>query len=208
MIDDPQAITAEWIDSDSYLGQQMKRITYQCPLCDHVFTRTYKAEPKIDPKCPSKSCGDKAMIAELSRRVDNLTRMLESGVAPPQIGNNPRVKAVDVTADVVMKDHRLTDLKDNIRPGETMAPKLPGQMQKAADSFFSGGASAAVGSGQPVSRMQKRMQALGQRAIAGGMREMSISPNQVLPKTRPAVVRQANAGYDSSRPTAEGNRRI
>jgi hypothetical protein len=43
------------------------------------------------------------------------------------------------------------------------------------------------------------MQALGQRAIAGGMRDMSIAPNQVLPKQRPATIQVANDAYRGKR---------
>jgi hypothetical protein len=205
MSEEPARLDAEWIE-EGFMQPTVKRITFQCPICDHVWTRTYKAEPANDPPCPNKHCADKRELRELQKQVANLTTMLAAGQGPAHIGANPKVKAVDTTAEIVMADHHLTDLKDSIRPGESMAPKLPVPMQRAADSFFSGGA-AALGTGQPMSRMQKRMQALGQRAIAGGMRDMSVAPNQVLPQQRPTFVRQANAGYDGSRPTAEGNGR-
>ena len=205
-MEEPQAVKSEWVE-EGFMQPSRKRITFECPICSHRWTRTFKAEPAKNPDCPNKHCADKRMLADLQKQVANLTAMIQSGQAPAHIGQNVKVKAIDTTAEIVMADNKLTDLKDSIRPGESMAPKLPVPMQKAADSFFSGGA-AALGSGQPMSRMQKRMQALGQRAIAGGMREASIAPNQVLPKTRPQIVRQANSGYDSSRPTAEGNRRV
>lgn len=206
MSDEPERLEAEWIEPEQFLGPKMKKITFQCPRCEHTWSRTYKAEPKVDPVCPSKSCGDKAMIADLAKQVANLTAMIASGQAPATIGANPKVKAVDATAEIVMQDHQLTDLKDGIRQGETMAPKLPVPMQKAADSFFSGRAKA-LGATQETFT-QRRMKALGARAIAGAFRDSSLAPNQVLPKQRPPVVRQPNAGFDSSRPTAEGNRRL
>lgn len=182
-----------------------KRIKFQCPVCDHTWTRTFAAEPLEDPKCPNKYCADRRDLRDLQRQVANLTAMLASGQAPAHIGANPKVKAIDVTAAVVMKDHSLTDLKDGIRQGETMAPPLPPPMQKAADTFFSGGAKAL---GTQETFAQRRMKALGARAIAGAFRNGSLAPNEVLPKQRWTATRQPNAGFDSSRPTAEGNRRI
>lgn len=206
MSEDPSRLEAEWVEPEQYLGPKMKRITFQCPICTHMWVRTYKAEPKNDPACPNKHCADTRALADLQQQVANLTAMIESGRAPAHIGDNPRVKAVDSTAEIVMADNRMTDLKDNIRQGETMAPKLPPVMQSAADNFFSGGAKAALGTGETA--RQRWMKTLGARAMAGGMRDMAIAPNQVLPKTRPPVQRVSNAGYDSSRPTAEGNRKI
>ena len=49
-----------------------------------------------------------------------------------------RNKAVDTTANIVMEDYKLTDLKDNVRAGETMAPKLAPVLQEKADNMFGG----------------------------------------------------------------------
>lgn len=48
-------------------------------------------------------------------------------------------KCVDKTADIVMHDYGMTNLKDNVRVGETMAPKLDPVRQAAADNMFGGG---------------------------------------------------------------------
>lgn len=205
MSEEPARLEAEWVQ-EGFMQPTRKRIKFQCPVCEHTWVRTFPAEPRENPPCPNKRCAEARELKDLKLQVANLTRMLESGQAPAHIGANPKVKAIDVTAQVTMEDNKLTDLKDNIRQGEAMAPKLPPPMQKAADGFFSGGANKALGSGETMA--QRRMRAMGARAIAGGMRDMSIAPNQVLPKQRWSATRQPNAGYDSSRPTAEGNRRI
>ena len=194
MSEEPQVIETSWVE-EGFMQPSRKRITFQCPQCDHIWSQTFKAEPQRDPPCPNKYCADRRALVDLQKQVANLTAMLESGQAPAQIGNNVKVQAVDTTAKIVMEDHKLTDLRDGIRTGESMAPKLPIPMQNAADSFFSGGASAALGDGRPVSRLQKRMQSLGQRAIAGGMRDMSIAPNQVLPPKKPQSVVRPNDAY-------------
>ncbi len=131
------------------------RVTYQCAKCRTTFTRVCKALPKIDPPCPNKSCAEAGEIEALRRQVENLTRMLEEQRPPAQIGANARVKAIDATANIVMEDHKMTDLKDSIREGEIMAPKLPPAAQAAADNYFGGGkAVPAIGSGRPVNTKQ------------------------------------------------------
>lgn len=55
----------------------------------------------------------------------------------PSIGGSNIGKAVDATARMVMEDYGMTDLRDNVRQGEAMAPKLAPRLQEQADSFFS-----------------------------------------------------------------------
>jgi hypothetical protein len=193
-------VESEWVDSDQYLGPKMKRITFACEKCGHVWTRTFKAEPKYNPKCPAKACEEKARIADLERQLANLRAMVESGQGPATIGANIRVKAVDETARIVMEDQNLTNLKDNIRQGETMAPKLPPAQQKQADTLFAAAAGAnvpVVGRSQGYHRgvPAKWLQHVGARAIAGTYAANSVRPTQVLPPTRPPVVRESNPGY-------------
>lgn len=45
---------------------------------------------------------------------------------PPAMGASNFTKAMDITADIVMKDCNLTNLQDNLRAGDSMAPKLQG----------------------------------------------------------------------------------
>jgi hypothetical protein len=195
-----EAISAEWVDSETYLGPKMKRVTFECEKCGHVWTRTYRAEPKKDPPCPSKRCSDKAQIADLKQQMANLKAMLESGQAPAQIGANIRVQAIDKTAEIVMHDNKLTDLKDNIRMGETMAPKLPPVMQRQADNLFTAAAANGqrpiIGASQGASRVSSKFLArVGAKAIAGGYRGVALPPTAVTPKQRPTPIVQPNPGY-------------
>lgn len=205
------AVSAEWVDSDHFMGPRMKKITFECERCGHQWTRCYKAEPKVDPPCPSKACAKSAEVEDLRKQVENLTRMLEEGRGPPSVGANVRVRAIDETARIVMEDNHLTDLKDNIRMGESMAPKLPGPQQAQADGMFSAASRGRGGvpvinaqPGQPRQTIPAaRMNALGKRALTGAYRGNSVAPTAVLPKERPGVVRIENTKYDASRPTAE-----
>ena len=105
-----------------------------------------------------------------------MAAIIESRRPPGHIGDSVIVKAVDATAQIVMEDHKMTDLQDNLRTGDVAAPKLPPAQQKLADGFFGGQAVAernGVSSGQ--------MQALGRRAMAGAFRNMSVNPQIAVP---------------------------
>ena len=197
MSDDVKAVDSEWV-SEGFMQPSKKRITFLCARCGHQWTRTYRAEPKSDPACPAKGCAESHQLADLKKQVENLTRMLETQSAPPQIGANIKVRAIDATADIVMTDNKMTDLKDGIRMGETMAPKLPPVAQAAADNFFTAGAKAAAAIGDPAkidTRKQNYIKRLGARAIAGDFRSSALSPNTVLPSQRPVAVTTSNPGY-------------
>jgi len=165
--------------SESFLEPTKYKIKYQCELCNHEYSRTYKAVPIKDPPCPSKACLAKQELASLKKQVENLQRMVEEGQGPGQIGNKVVVKAVDETARIVMEDYKMTDLKDNIRHGEAVAPKLPGQQQSLADNYFGGGAMQAAGINK------KQADLLGRRAISGAFRSAALNPSSIqLPDVR------------------------
>jgi hypothetical protein len=95
--------------------------------------RTFKAVPIKTPPCPSKGLRRQQEIDALKRQMANLQKMIETA-RPSQIGNKVVVKAVDETAKIVMEDYKMTDLKDNIRHGEGVAPKLPGKRWRTITS--------------------------------------------------------------------------
>jgi hypothetical protein len=159
--------------SESFLEPTKYRIKYQCELCGHNYARTFKAIPIKDPPCPSKSCAAQQELASLKQQMANLQKMVLEQQAPGQVGNKVVVKAVDETAKIVMEDYKMTDLKDNIRHGESVAPKLPGQQQALADNYFGGGGLRAAGISS------KQADALGRRAIAGAFRSTSLNPGAI-----------------------------
>jgi hypothetical protein len=182
---------------DEFMGARRYKVTYQCEKCNHIYHRTFKAVPAKDPPCPNKSCAEVSEIEQLKKQVENLTRMLESQTPPAHIGQKPVVKAVDTTAKIVMEDYSLTNLKDNIRTGETMAPKLPPAQQAAADGYFGGSALKAAGINK------KQMDLLGRRAMSGAFRGMSVAPSQIMPAMPQGasplrVVRTESTGRKSS----------
>lgn len=168
---------------DGYLQPKRFRIKCQCLRCGKPYEWITKKYTDDDRPCPRKACKAAALEEQIQREVANRTKMFEEQRAPATIGDKPIVKAIDATANIVMEDHHLTDLKDNIREGEAMAPKLgvgrdmagnPMNLQSQADNFFSG---KAVADAAGVHSRQAQM--MGMRAIHGRYRNMAISPKIV-----------------------------
>lgn len=76
-----------------------------------------------DPPCPTCKKAQKVRHAKFD------------GTAPA-IGGSLIVRAVDQTAQIVMEDHGMTDLRSDVREGEAMAPKLAPRLQAMADNMF------------------------------------------------------------------------
>jgi len=106
-------------------------VRLRCTSCAHRFKRIMSAEDEMhlaelpDPPCPH--CG----VIQKKRGMD------VAGGRAPAVGGSLAVRAVDETAKIVMEDHGLTDLRSDVREGESMAPKLPPVLQARADNFFS-----------------------------------------------------------------------
>lgn len=179
------------------------KIRYECELCGHQFTRTCEAIPIKDPPCPKFECRTARALVDKDREIARLKQMLEEQSAPALVGANTQVRAIDQTAEIVMKDYELTDLKDNIRQGETMAPKLQGQQKQMAD-FMNGTSNGSVkipdfatGGQHTVSKRQ--MDRIGRRALAGAYKGMAINQQMITPdaavgQSPLTVVRTERAG--------------
>ena len=169
---------------ESYLEARQYRVTYECERCGHKWKRTYATIPKKDPPCPKVECIVARSLEDKQREVDNLRQMLESQTAPAQVGANIQVRAVDETAKIVMEDFHMTDLKDNVRQGESVAPPLSVEKQKQADNYFGGKGTVPVITAPGEKRATMRaahMNALGRRAIAGAFANMAVPPTAIMP---------------------------
>lgn len=168
-------VGSETLEPDGYLQPKRYRITCLCNRCGKEYRYTTTKLTAKDKPCPKKKCVEAAIREQVEKEQANFQRIVDTGVPPGHIGDKPLVRAVDETAKIVMEDHKMTDLRDNLRPGDAMAPKLPGQMQNMADNFFSKNPLADRGLGSRQAEMLKR------RAIAGAFRGMAINPSQVVP---------------------------
>lgn len=105
------------------------QITMSCTRCGNRWKRRTKSPDSPDPPCPNLACGE----TPITRGMD-----LSSSRAPATIGANPRVQAVDETYKIVTQDYGMTDMRDDVREGESATPKLPPAQQTMADNYFGG----------------------------------------------------------------------
>lgn len=173
---DSTYVGSENIGPDGYLKPTRYRVTALCGRCNQQFSWVTTNPGGPDRACTRKACKDAAYREQVMREAANMARIIDEKRPPGHIGKSITVKAVDETARVVMEDYGMTDLKDNIRHGEAIAPKLPAAAQAAADGFFNGQAV----KGRAGMRNEKQAQLLGRRAIAGAFRHMAVHPGQVL----------------------------
>ena len=136
---------------------------YNCPRCGNRWkSKSYrtpelakKAAKGRPPQCPNLACGE----FQIPRGID-----FDNPRAPAMIGQNVQIKAIDETAKIVMQDYGMTDLRTDVRPHETAAPKLAPKLQEQADNFF-------VGRGKRHPQLRQQTAALGQAAIHGAFRQ-------------------------------------
>jgi hypothetical protein len=166
-------------DGDGFMAPKMYRHNFRCRRCGHKYHRDSPLVSLDAPPCPRKVCRLERELEAQKADMARLMKMFEDGTGPAHIGMNVGVKAVDETARIVMEDYHLTDLKDNIREGETMAPKLPLHQQQAADNFFNPSAAARKQGGV---RVQQRMQNLGLMAMKGALGRPAFDPGVVAQK--------------------------
>ena len=136
---------------DGFLQPKRYKISYHCIRCGHDFSKIVTRLDKKDPPCPRKVC--KEIIAqEVAERDEaRLLQMLEERQAPAQVGHRTGVKAIDLTAEVVMKGYGLTNLNDNIRADRRMQQTINLLGRRALAGAFKSGAvnPARVLPGQP-----------------------------------------------------------
>ena len=184
-------MTSEFVSSETQMPESQfedrkYRVNYRCRDCGHKWkSRWLKAVPYKDPPCPNPSCAEVRQLRQTQIENQRLRAMLEEQRAPAQIGDKTIVKAVDQTAEMVMQDYGMTDLKDNIREGESMAPKLPGPAQAAADNYFQAARPAKAvdfGTGRMRTIQAKHLNMIGERAMKGAYRRQAVAPNSVIPE--------------------------
>jgi hypothetical protein len=103
------------------------KITCRCTVCGVKWVRRTKNPDSPDPACPNLACGEVPVPIGMD---------LSSNRAPATIGGNLRVQAIDETANIVMQDYGMTNMRDDVREGESATPRLPPAQQAMADSYF------------------------------------------------------------------------
>lgn len=122
---------------------------YECGDCGCKFEKLHFDRNEPTPECP----GCQALAA----------KQLPSGFS---IGGGTHSKAIDITQSIVEKDFGMTDMRDNIKEGETAAMPVRADLRPAVDNMWrpsgdiiaaakAGAAAAAAEGRNPVAMMHK-----------------------------------------------------
>lgn len=162
------------------------RMTFKCGDCSNIFKKiTTNADLQ---KAPCPQCRTKNRITKFMRtgdgpisKKDLVIVQAPPSVAPAIIGSIA-TKAIDATANIVMEDHKLSNLKDSVKYGESMAPRLDPVRQHKADNFF--GPKKAP-RGTPAGLDPAR---LAKQAMRGSFRDQKMDPVKALsPRFKPNI---------------------
>jgi rubredoxin len=141
-------------------GYRYRKVLYRCSDCKSSFDKTRKFPvskyphgtalpyPLKDPECPQcksvKKVDFKNSVTDDTHKHINPANpeasfvggSAENPVRVPSLGKSNFTKAMDATAEIVMKDYALTNLQDNLRAGDSMAPKLAPELERKVDEVF------------------------------------------------------------------------
>lgn len=116
------------------------KIICRCTRCNHRWNRFTADITSPDPPCPRVTMRDDdgKPVSTCGKETVPIGMDFSSTRAPALGGTSIRTKAIDETAEMVMQDYGLTDMRDDVREGETASPKLPPRQQEMADNYFGG----------------------------------------------------------------------
>ena len=143
---------------------QVWRNRYSCRFCAHKW-KSPRYDTKAEADAAYEAEGGDALECPTCLKVMKARGIdFNNPRAPAMIGQNVQIKAIDETAKIVMQDYGMTDLRTDVRPHETAAPKLPPKLQEQADNFF-------VGRNKRHPQLRQQPAALGAAAIRGAFRQ-------------------------------------
>jgi hypothetical protein len=108
---------------------------FRCRTCaNRFYVERLTADPtKVKtPRCPRKSCGGKARESHVA----DIGMDVSSGRAPGL--TTVQAQAFDLAHKWQMEEQKVTNIRDNVRPGESSAPPLEPRLQSMADGFWGG----------------------------------------------------------------------
>lgn len=121
----------------------MYRGSYRCKDCNYNFSRITKAFPKKDPNCPQCKKADKlkcgGIVSDKTHAMEPVSTLGGTPDNPQKtfsMGPSNFTKAMDATSEIVMRDYAMTNLQDNLREGDSMAPKLRPDLEQQVDQVF------------------------------------------------------------------------
>lgn len=166
-----------------------------CPACRKAKIKTKKETVRF-VRMSDGPVTDTDLLAEKIARKLMDTPEFQKSLASKLLSPTPKsaqtqIKAIDTTADIVMQDFKMGDLKDSVRTGDIMAPKLPPAQQAKADNFFSMGRK---GSNSPFNARQ-----IAGMVNSGGLRPEAngaINPVARMHQNRTKMATQIIASTD------------
>lgn len=196
---DERHLGTDTLPPDRYLGPRRYLITCFCERCQTEYSWITEKFTNRNKPCPSAACVEFRAERAAAKASRNFAKIVEEQRAPGVIGSTV-ARAVDTTAEIVMQDHKMTDLRDNIREGDIVAPSLRPELQRQTDGFFNGQAlNEAVGGGRLPGGMSRRLQIMGQRALRGGYRTMAADPGAIQ-KRQPGEAPLRYVGKEQLKP--------
>ena len=119
----------------SGLYEEVQRYEFKwgCRECGHKWKRTIATNNPLeveDPACPS--------CKKAKKRSEHFSAFDPAGGRAPSYANNVKNQALDATAEIIMREHQMTDIRGptDTRVGESSAPKIPPKLQTMADNMF------------------------------------------------------------------------
>jgi hypothetical protein len=145
-----------------------------CPKCAPKKAKKTKRKPKVERR-------DAYEVASSPIAHDGIDGVIEAQRAPGINGANVTVRAIDETANIVMSDYGLSDLKTNTRAGDTMAPDLTPRQRQMNANFWGGKRGQKPMMDQAAGK-QMVQQAMAGQFLAGnaGTPTDAVSGNEVL----------------------------
>lgn len=178
------------VEGDGYMEPDRYKVHCRCLRCGRKYTRFIERISDPDPPCPYKACKDAIAHEQAEKQARHVEAMIETGETPGHVGANNQVKAIDATAQIVMEDFHMTDLKDNTRAGDSMVPGLTPRQREMDKNFWGGGKlsdrkrNPTFLKGIPLNEGGTASQGLGERAISGAF----------LPNVAGSVPRDSQTG--------------
>lgn len=104
-----------------------------CRECGHKWKRVIATNDPLsvsDPACPA--------CKKEKKRNEHFSAFDPAGGRAPSYASNVKNKALDATAEIIMREHHMTDIKSptEVRVGDDSAPRIPPHLQKMADNMF------------------------------------------------------------------------
>lgn len=141
------------------MEHRYRKTSYRCTECKLSFDKIRKFPvdkhphgtdlplPTKYPECPkckkAKRVDFKSSVTDDTHKHINPNNLENyTGGTPDNparvfsMGKSNFTKAMDATAEIVMKDYNLTNLQDNLRVGDSMAPKLAPELERKVDEVF------------------------------------------------------------------------